>query len=63
LWQHKELHDLYKKSGFKEEDFVSRTMDSQKTKVETLSRPVGHQGNDPLLQIYDTGETLNLAFD
>uniref|UniRef100_A0A915HW02 Uncharacterized protein n=1 Tax=Romanomermis culicivorax TaxID=13658 RepID=A0A915HW02_ROMCU len=44
LWQHRELHDLYKKHGFKEEHFANRATKSGK--IETLGRPVSNQGHE-----------------
>uniref|UniRef100_A0A915HUE6 Fibronectin type-III domain-containing protein n=1 Tax=Romanomermis culicivorax TaxID=13658 RepID=A0A915HUE6_ROMCU len=42
IWQHKELQDVYKKAGFREDDFVSRV--GQSKNADTLARPVSTQG-------------------
>lgn len=45
IYQHKELHDQYKKAGFREDAFVSRAAaPASRNHVDTLARPVGTQG-------------------
>lgn len=43
MWQHKELHDGFKRSGLKESDFYSGTA-SRAREATTLSRPISSQG-------------------
>uniref|UniRef100_A0AC35U4F1 Fibronectin type-III domain-containing protein n=1 Tax=Rhabditophanes sp. KR3021 TaxID=114890 RepID=A0AC35U4F1_9BILA len=42
MWQHKELHDLFKKSGFRESNFYSGSSTSRQTSrdAHTLARPI-----------------------
>lgn len=42
MWQHKDVHDLYKRSKLTESDFVSRAGTSARS-AHTLNRPVGSQ--------------------
>lgn len=51
MWQHHELRDVYKKSGWKEQDFVSKSLAAQNTSPHspnnmnnTLNRPMASQG-------------------
>lgn len=44
IWQHRELHDSYKKLGFREEDFVARAVGHHSRQADTLARPVSTQG-------------------
>jgi len=41
IWQHRELHDAYRRQGLREEDFVAREGPRQ---ADTLARPVSTQG-------------------
>uniref|UniRef100_A0A0K0DB09 Plakophilin-4 n=1 Tax=Angiostrongylus cantonensis TaxID=6313 RepID=A0A0K0DB09_ANGCA len=43
MWQHKELHDGFKRSGLKEADFYSGTARGDST---TLARPISSQGKE-----------------
>ncbi|VDN01656.1 unnamed protein product [Thelazia callipaeda] len=43
MWQHKELHDGFKRNGLKESDFYSGTT-SRVRDATTLSRPISSQG-------------------
>lgn len=48
MWQHKELHDLFKRAGFKEPDFYSGTLARGRSgkagESATLARPISSQG-------------------
>lgn len=43
MWQHKELHDGFKRSGLKESDFYSGTTSRARDST-TLARPISSQG-------------------
>lgn len=43
MWQHKELHDGFKRAGFKESDFFCGSA-SRARETTTLSRPISTQG-------------------
>uniref|UniRef100_A0AC34QBT6 Fibronectin type-III domain-containing protein n=1 Tax=Panagrolaimus sp. JU765 TaxID=591449 RepID=A0AC34QBT6_9BILA len=44
MWQHKELHDGFKRSGLKEADFYSGSSSARSRDATTLSRPISSQG-------------------
>ena len=51
MWQHQELREVYKKSGWKETDFVTKTVAARNARPNspthlnsTLNRPMGSQG-------------------
>lgn len=48
MWQHKELHDLFRRAGLKESDFYSGTLARGKSgktgDSATLGRPISSQG-------------------
>uniref|UniRef100_A0A1I7XF99 Armadillo/beta-catenin-like repeat protein n=1 Tax=Heterorhabditis bacteriophora TaxID=37862 RepID=A0A1I7XF99_HETBA len=44
MWQHKELHDGFKRSGLKEADFYSGT--ARRGDSATLARPISSQGRE-----------------
>lgn len=51
MWQHHELRDVYKKNGWKEQDFVTKFIDSHNASAHspnnsnsTLNRPMASQG-------------------
>ncbi|CBJ25105.1 Fibronectin type-III domain-containing protein [Caenorhabditis elegans] len=44
MWQHKELHDGFKRSGLKEADFYSGT--ARRGDSSTLARPISSQGRE-----------------
>jgi hypothetical protein len=43
MWQHKELHDGFKRAGFKETDFFCGSA-SRARETTTLARPISTQG-------------------
>lgn len=43
MWQHKELHDGFRRAGLKESDFYSGTT-TRAREATTLSRPISSQG-------------------
>uniref|UniRef100_A0A0N5A3Z9 Fibronectin type-III domain-containing protein n=1 Tax=Parastrongyloides trichosuri TaxID=131310 RepID=A0A0N5A3Z9_PARTI len=48
MWQHKDLHEIFKKAGYKESDFYSGPLTSRTSAREarTLARPIiSHSGN------------------
>lgn len=52
MWQHQELRDVYKKHGWKEQDFVTKTVaarnsgpNSPNNANSTLNRPMASQGS------------------
>uniref|UniRef100_A0AC35FXI2 Fibronectin type-III domain-containing protein n=1 Tax=Panagrolaimus sp. PS1159 TaxID=55785 RepID=A0AC35FXI2_9BILA len=44
MWQHKELHDGFRRSGFKEADFYSGSSSARSRDATTLARPISSQG-------------------
>lgn len=47
LWQHQDLHEAYRKNGWKEQNFMTRrpvVVRSQSPHNNTLSRPMSTQG-------------------
>uniref|UniRef100_A0A7E4UV98 Fibronectin n=1 Tax=Panagrellus redivivus TaxID=6233 RepID=A0A7E4UV98_PANRE len=44
MWQHKELHDGFKRAGLKEADFYSGSSSHKHRDTTTLSRPISSQG-------------------
>jgi len=51
MWQHQELREVYKKSGWKETDFVTKTVAARNARPNspthlnsTLNRPMASQG-------------------
>lgn len=44
MWQHKELHDGFKRSGLKEADFYSGSTARSRGDATTLARPISSQG-------------------
>ena len=51
MWQHQELREVYKKSGWKESDFVTKTVAARNARPNspthlnsTLNRPMASQG-------------------
>ncbi|KAJ1357986.1 molecular chaperone [Parelaphostrongylus tenuis] len=54
MWQHKELHDGFKRSGLKEADFYSGTARGDST---TLARPISSQGKEKPALLDDTGSS------
>lgn len=44
MWQHKELHDGFKRSGLKEADFYSGPSSARSRDATTLARPISSQG-------------------
>ncbi|KJH47973.1 hypothetical protein DICVIV_05949 [Dictyocaulus viviparus] len=51
MWQHKELHDGFRRSGLKEADFYSGTVRNDPT---TLARPISSQGRERPAPLDDT---------
>ena len=48
MWQHQELRDVYRKAGWKEADFVTKTVAARNARPDhlnsTLNRPMASQG-------------------
>ncbi|CAI2352274.1 unnamed protein product [Caenorhabditis sp. 36 PRJEB53466] len=56
MWQHKELHDGFKRSGLKEADFYSGT--ARRGDSSTLARPISSQGRERP-SMHNLDETLS----
>ncbi|CAI5447841.1 unnamed protein product [Caenorhabditis angaria] len=60
MWQHKDLHDGFKRSGLKEADFYSGT--ARRGDSSTLARPISSQGRErpaPPIAAANLDETLS----
>ncbi|CEF60743.1 Armadillo repeat and Fibronectin, type III domain and Armadillo-like helical domain and Immunoglobulin-like fold domain and Armadillo-type fold domain-containing protein [Strongyloides ratti] len=66
MWQHKELHETFKKAGYKEIDFYSGPSTSRNTAREarTLARPIiSHEGNKKSNKDNDYGSDNYAIYD
>ena len=65
MWQHKELHDGFKRAGLKEADFYAGNVGGKKGEngamhSATLARPISSQGRErPQQRATDPNETYN----
>ena len=57
MWQHQDLRDLYKKHGWKEQDFVTKTIaarnaapNSPNNAISTLNRPMASQSGENFIK-------------
>lgn len=46
MWQHRDLQDSYRKAGWRESDFVGRSLAAGRSPAGTLARPVSTQGGN-----------------